>query len=153
MRNKRKTNRQPKVKEPVRLRFKPLKDGSQSIYLDIYDNRQRSYEFLKMYKVSVHSPADKARNSETLEQAEVIKAQRILDLQAAAHGLSNTGTRKQKMLLCVFVKHLIDKKHDVRTGSHLNYQTLYFHLLNYAPNVTIKQATSKEFCAAFIEYL
>ncbi|GAB6395616.1 MAG: site-specific integrase [Bacteroidales bacterium] len=49
-----------------------------------------------MYLVPVRSPADKDHNSETLEQAEVIKAQRIIDLQAAAHGLSNTGTRKQK---------------------------------------------------------
>jgi len=57
------------------------------------------------------------------------------------------------MLLCVFVKHLIDKKHDARTGSHLNYQTLYCHLLNYTPNATIKQTSSKDFCAVFIEYL
>jgi hypothetical protein len=76
-----------------------------------------------MYLVPVRSPADKELNRETLEQAETIKVQEIIERQAAAHGLSNTGTRKQKMLLCVFVKHLIDKKHDARTGSHLNYQT------------------------------
>jgi integrase len=110
-----------------------------------------------MYLVPVRSPADKDRNSETLEQAEVIKAQRIVDLQAAAHGLSNTGTRKQKMLLCKFVKQIADKKHEQngndKKSTYLNYQVLYSHLLNYAPGATIKQASSKEFCAGFIEYL
>jgi len=157
MSNIKKTGRQPKAKEPVRIRFRPLKDGSQSIFFDIYDNGQRSYEFLKMHIVPERSPADKDRNRETLAQTRTIQAQRIIKLQAAAHGLSNTGNRKQKMLLCKFVKHLADKKHEQngndKRGSYLNYQTLYCHLLNYAPEATIKQASSKEFCAAFIEYL
>ncbi|GAB6395426.1 MAG: tyrosine recombinase [Bacteroidales bacterium] len=149
--------KQPKVKEPVRLRFKPLKNGSQSIYFDIYDNGRRSYDFLGMYIIPERSPADKDRNRETLAQVEEIKTQRIIELQAEAHGLSNTGTRKQKMLLCDFVKHIADKKKEQGgnnpTSSPLNYQTLRTHLLNYAPKATIKQATSKEFCDGFIKYL
>lgn len=38
-----------KLKEPVRIRTKKLADGSESLYLDIYQNGKRSYEFLKMY--------------------------------------------------------------------------------------------------------
>ena len=38
-----------KAKEPIRLRFKKLANGNQSIYLDIYRNGVRSYEFLKLY--------------------------------------------------------------------------------------------------------
>jgi hypothetical protein len=38
-----------KIKEIVRLREKPLKDGQKSLYLDIYVNGARSYEFLKLY--------------------------------------------------------------------------------------------------------
>jgi hypothetical protein len=69
-----KTGRQPKVKEPVRIRYNPLRDGSESIYFDIYDNGQRSYEFLKMYLVPERSPADKDRNRETLTLAGTIQA-------------------------------------------------------------------------------
>jgi hypothetical protein len=43
--------KQPKVKEPVRVRFKELKDGSVSVYLDQYVNGCRKYDFLRMYLV------------------------------------------------------------------------------------------------------
>ena len=36
-----------KVKEPIRLRMKELSNGSKSLYLDIYRNGKRSYEYLK----------------------------------------------------------------------------------------------------------
>ena len=37
------------VREPVKIRFKELKNGNQSIYLDIYVNGVREYEFLNIY--------------------------------------------------------------------------------------------------------
>lgn len=40
-----------KIKEPVRLRMKPVKDGNKSLCLDIYTNGKRKYEFLKLYLV------------------------------------------------------------------------------------------------------
>jgi hypothetical protein len=102
--------KQPKVKEPVRIRSRRLKNGSQSIYLDTYNNGERSFEWLKLYIIPEHSQVDKDRNRETLEQARIIQAQRVVELQGAAHGLPNASTRKQKMLLCEFVKHIADKK-------------------------------------------
>ncbi|WP_418673287.1 Arm DNA-binding domain-containing protein, partial [Alistipes putredinis] len=38
-----------KVKEPIRLRMKSLSNGSKSLYLDIYRDGKRTYEYLKMY--------------------------------------------------------------------------------------------------------
>jgi len=90
--------KQPKVKKPVRIRFKRLKDGSQSIYLDTYDSgkQKHKYEFLKLYIVPERSRADKDRNRTTLEFARTIQAQRIVELQADTHGLSNTGKPEAK---------------------------------------------------------
>jgi hypothetical protein len=160
MGNIKRRGKQPKVKEPVRIRFKPLKDGSQSIFLDTWDGKvkRHNYEFLKhMYLIPVRSTADKERNSETLVKVKAIQAQRIVELQTAEHGLNNTGNRKQKMLLCEFVKQIDEKMREQNgndpTSSPLNYQTLRSHLLNYAPQATIKDASSKEFCSGFIEYL
>ena len=38
-------------KEPVRIRTKKISNGCQSIYLDIYRNGVRVYEFLKLYLI------------------------------------------------------------------------------------------------------
>lgn len=39
------TKKTTKAKEPVRIRFKQLANGNQSIYLDCYKDGKRSYEF------------------------------------------------------------------------------------------------------------
>ena len=38
-----------KIKEPIKIRVKHLTNGSKSIYLDIYMEGRRKYEFLKLY--------------------------------------------------------------------------------------------------------
>lgn len=45
------TRKPIKVKEPIRLRTKELANGSKSLYLDIYRNGKRTYEYLKMYLI------------------------------------------------------------------------------------------------------
>ena len=42
-----------KAKEPIRIRFKELANGNQSIYLDCYTNGKRRYEFLKLYLIQI----------------------------------------------------------------------------------------------------
>ena len=37
--------KQIKVKEPIRLRTKKLSNGNESLYLDIYTDGKRDYEF------------------------------------------------------------------------------------------------------------
>ncbi|KWW24617.1 MAG: hypothetical protein AUK63_2739, partial [bacterium P3] len=33
----------------ITLRTKPLSNGTQSLYLDVYDKGKRKYEYLKLY--------------------------------------------------------------------------------------------------------
>lgn len=58
-------NQQRKVKEQVSLRFRKLADVSQCIYLDIYKDGVRSYDFLNLYLIPEVSKADKNKNDET----------------------------------------------------------------------------------------
>ena len=74
------------AKEPIRIRLKKLANGCQSIYLDIYLNGKRKYEFLKLY---IHPQTDKETilaNKEAMRMAEAIKAKKELELLGGNHG-------------------------------------------------------------------
>ena len=85
-------------KEPVRLRSKKLANGSESLYLDCYDNGKRSYEFLKLYLIPETSAAAKARNEATLNAANTIKLKRILEFTNNKAGLKNTSLKSRVKL-------------------------------------------------------
>lgn len=70
-----------KVKEPVRLRERALKDGTKSLYLDVYQKGVRKVESLGLYIVPEQTPIDRQQNKETRQIAEKIKSDRILALR------------------------------------------------------------------------
>lgn len=86
------------TKEPVRLREKELANGVRSLYLDIYVNGKRSYEFLKLYLIPETNPQTKVQNENTMRAANTIKLNRILEITNNKAGLKNTSIRA-KMLL------------------------------------------------------
>ena len=86
------------TKEPVRLREKELANGVRSLYLDIYVNGKRSYEFLKLYLIPETNPQAKVQNENTMRAANTIKLNRILEITNNKAGLKNTSIWA-KMLL------------------------------------------------------
>jgi integrase len=146
-----------KAKEPVRLRFKKLNNGNQSIYLDIYTAGKRSYEFLKLYLTPETTPLDKESNRRVLELANAIKSQRIVDLQNNEHGFSGNNSKKQKMLFCDYIKAVSARKTEL-TGKSTNgifggLKSLIRHITQYkGDKITFKQI-DKNFCIGFIDYL
>ncbi len=58
-----------KIKEPIRLRMKPISNGSKSLYLDIYRNGKRSYEYLKMYIIPEVDDHARKQNIATMTAA------------------------------------------------------------------------------------
>lgn len=79
-----------KIKEPVKLRRKLLKNGNISLYLDIYQSGHRVYDFLHLYLIPEHSNADRIKNKETLSLANAIKSEKIVEMQNRSHGFSNS---------------------------------------------------------------
>lgn len=73
------------IKEPVRLREKPLKSGGASLYLDIYYKGKRYYEFLKLYTVKPTDKEARERNKKTISIANQVKAQRIIEVESGAY--------------------------------------------------------------------
>lgn len=87
-----------KAKEPIRLRTKKLSNGNLSIYLDIYRDGKRVYEFLRLYLIPEKTKADKNQNEETLRTANAIKAQKIVALQNGEHGFSVNSKAKANFI-------------------------------------------------------
>ena len=78
-----------KVKEPIRLRTKELADGSKSLYLDVYRNGKRTYEYLKMYLIPEVDYHARQQNEITMAAANAIKSKRIIELTSGEAGIVN----------------------------------------------------------------
>lgn len=156
------TKQEVKLKEPVKIRFKELKNGNKSIYLDYYTGDivrkenyvggKREYEFLKLYLIPELSKEDKDRNVQTMRLAKAIQSQRIVDLQNQSHGFLNPNRSKINVIDRLFV---MQKEAQLR-GSH-NYVKTIGNVIrelklfrgDYIPFNEI----NKEFLSSFVDFL
>src|SRR5690554_7572559 len=76
-------------KESVTLREKKLANGNISLYLDIYRDGKRSYEFLKLYITKATTPLEREVNRQTRATAQAIKAKRQIELQNNEYGFNS----------------------------------------------------------------
>lgn len=144
--------KQPKVKEPVRVRYKTLSDGSQSVYLDIYRDGKRQYEFLKLYLIPETSVAAKSQNKATLAAVNTIKSQRIIELTNSVAGLKNTSQRS-KMLLLDWMQTYKEsqEKKGVRGSGKLIGNTI--NVLRAFNEKAAMRDINRDFCLALIDYM
>lgn len=139
-----------KIKEPIKIRVKHLTNGSKSIYLDIYINGRRKYEFLKLYIIPENNKSDRIRNSETLKLANAIKAQRIIELQNQSHGFKINKASNIKLV--DYIQTIAGKKSEGearRTSLH----AVICHLKRYDPNDIQLSRINKEYILDFLDYL
>lgn len=135
-----------KAKEPIKVRLKPLKNGGASIYLDIYIDGCRSYEFLKLYLIPEQSSEDKERNRQTMRLANAIKAQRIIDIQNDNFGFQSS---KRREWLFDYAEHLA--KEDGMKGIWTNFLQ---HLKCYDDKKPIHVAdVTPSWCNGFKKHL
>lgn len=97
-----------KAKEPVRLRSRKLANGNSTLYLDIYVEGKRSYEYLKMYLIPDNAPGAKVANENTLRAANAIKSRRVLEI---TNGKADINTSKSSsMTIRDYMTAYIDKR-------------------------------------------
>ncbi|MDO4334639.1 MAG: tyrosine-type recombinase/integrase [Bacteroidales bacterium] len=132
----------PKVKQLVRLRFKKCRNGEQSIYLDLYQDGQRAYEFLKdennkalRLLPEIGTPdeikAIKARNHQVMLRAEAIRIERekgVIELGKVEKKLTSLGKMLLKDWLVQYVG-LISVSVGIARQKQVN--NLEFHLKNW----------------------
>ena len=143
--------KQIKAKEPIRIRFKAISNGNKSIYLDCYQNGKRSYEFLKLYLIPETSEAAKVQNANTLQAANAIKAQRMIELANNQAGIK-ANPHLAKMLLADWMD--VYQKSLVRDGK--TYGTAINNtvkMLNLYQSGALLKDVDKPFCIGFIDYM
>ena len=74
--------------------MKGLADGSKSLYLDIYRNGKRSYEYLKMYIIPETDDNVRKRNAATMTAANTIKSRRIIELTNGEAGIKRDDDKR-----------------------------------------------------------
>ena len=141
-----------KAKEPIRLRMKDLSNGNKSLYLDIYRDGKRSYEYLKMYIVPETDANSRRQNQATLVAANKIKADRIIELTNGEAGIKQAKDEPKIYLLDWMLKY---KENQAKRGKKDGYQidTAIRILKMYAGDKVTMDMIDKPFCQGYIDYL
>lgn len=146
---KARSNIQAKAKLPVKIRLKKLANGNSSIYLDIYQDGERVYEFLKLYLIPETDTAAKRANKKAIQLAETIQAQRIVQINTSTHGLKNTKERSR-----ILLRNYVFTYGETKTGTtKQSFNSLLYHLHRYDPNDTQIGKVDKAYIIGFIDYL
>ncbi len=145
------TKKQLKAKEPIALRQKPLSKGGYSLYLDIYQNGKRNYEFLKLYLVPEVDEATAAQNQNTIKVANAIKAKRVIEIANGKAGIAKDATFGKMLLL-----DWLDEYKKCKQGNK-NLEAigrLKKHLIMYNNGrAVMMQDVDEAYCKGFISYL
>ena len=127
--------------------------GYISLYLDIYTNGRRNYEYLRLYLIPEKTRADKEKNRETLKLADAIRAKRVIEVRNGLYGFRQqfaTSTRFFDYYHGMCEKRLGGESH----GNWGNWRSCYYHLKKYERrnNITFEDITP-EWVQGFKDYL
>ena len=145
-----------KLKEPVRIRFKQLSNGNQSIYLEHYTGdviRKENYVGGKRkYLIPERTREDKVKNEATLALAKAIQSKRIVEVQNDAHGFQNTN--KSRVNLLDYLENI--GKQSAEQGSR-NYARTVLNTVRalrlFRGDYIAFRDVDKEFLSEFTDYL
>ena len=145
--------KEKRIKEPIKLRQKKIADGNVSLYLDIYRNGKRSYEFLKLYLIPERTKEDKEKNRQTLQLANAVKAQRIVELQNGEFGFK--AEFATDTLFFDYYRAICQKRLGAESRSNWgNWFSCLHHLKRYEKNERITFAEiTPEWVEGFRKYL
>lgn len=122
-------------KEPIRLRQRVTPSGRISLYLDVYVNGHRSYEYLKLYLIPEHGREDKERNKQTLCLAEAIRSKRVVELQNHRFGFENEFT--PELNLFDYIDTLMERRKAKAGGGNWdNWRGYVVQMQRFAPATT-----------------
>ena len=149
-------NKHKQQKQLAAMRFKPLKDGRQHIYLDIYKGGKRTYEYLKLYLLPESDAGVEKANAKAMKEAEVILKKRIRELkkepEESKYLKKEVETPKDEMLLLDWIKEFEELQRRRGVKSLGATKRFYVSVQDFGRNPTLKDI-DKSFCLAYIDFL
>lgn len=132
-------------KDLVKIRRRVRESGLTALLLVYYYKGKRREESLRLYLVPEKSKEDKRKNKDTLSVAEMVRAQRSVELQNSTFNLR----RSRDMGLFEFMQELMKEKE----GNTLQgWKTAFRSLQNYTNSVLLSEIDA-DFGRGFMAYL
>ncbi len=125
----------------IQLRKKKLLDGRESLYLDIYKDGKRSYEFLRLY-IKRGDP----NNKEILLLADKIKSKKVIEL--ANDEYDQISSNKKRASFTIYFEKFVKTK-----SKWSNYYGALKYLRIYEPKDILFKQINKAWLNNFAEYL
>lgn len=113
----------------VKLRARKLRDGRQSLYLDIYQHGERSYEYLNLYLTKDNAGGG---NKAIRKLAENVAAQRQLQHDQTEHGVVVTNHRRTS-----FIAYFQTQAGNRTGGTRKTWENMLRVLKKYAGDVDV----------------
>lgn len=137
--------------DPVHIRYKLLKSGRKSIYLDYFVAGKRKVEYLKLYLEPGNTKEVKKHNEFIMRCALNVKVER-LENYAQKRDI-NFGIDRSKVFLLDWIdKYVEDRKRKGVRSAETNYQPLKKHISEYAPKVRLWEVNG-QFLEDFVEHM
>lgn len=137
----------------VKLRMKALSKGRKSLYLDIYKDGKRNYEFLEKYLEPEINPSVIVNNSNTMLEALKIRNERA-DQLINGESIFGIKNKARKILLTDWLETF--RKQKAKSGqSNSNADSIgnmIKYLKDYNADVKLSQVDER-YCRGFIDYL
>ncbi len=137
----------------VTLRKKQNADGTTSLYLDIYHNKKRHYEFLHNLKLDkATTPVIRQDNKERLETAQSIANKKAVEIDSTDYDI--TPNFKRKVDFMEYLKLYVESytKKDKRVMLAVQSALIEFNKAKGAKSVTVKDV-NVSYVEDFKEYL
>ena len=143
-------------KSTIKIRFKAMKNGYQSIYLDCYHDGRRSYEYLKLYLVPETDDKAVRQNAAAMRKAEATLKERLRELKklpSSNKRLVQESVPQTDLTLSEWLARFkeIQRSRGVKCLCAIDQLCNIFIGMGNS-DVKLK-AVDKDFCLSFMEYL
>lgn len=140
-----------KTKEPVKIRFRKLKHGGLSLYLDIYYNRKRSYKNLELYLVPENNEFDVEQNKAVMKAAMKMKSEIIIQLINGKYKIEEDN-QNNDIKLSEWIQMVYDEAKESGKSITKQMKSTLELVKTFAPKTMLNEI-DETFCREIVKYI